>query len=179
MLDSGAFSVWRRGATLEWPKYYAWAEKWLAYPQAWAVIGDVIDGTEEDNDRLIAEWPHGHRGAPVWHLHESLGKLQKLCSEWPRVCIGSSGAYSTVGTPAWRKRMDQAMSAIVLLGSMPTKLHMLRGLKTVKPGFNYPFDSVDSASVARNFKTLGREPLDMVLEWEQYHCPKYWTQPLP
>jgi hypothetical protein len=35
---------------------------------AFAVIPDVIGGTSEENDALIAEWPHGKVvGAPVWH----------------------------------------------------------------------------------------------------------------
>lgn len=176
MLDSGAYSAWRRGFTIDWNRYYSWADQWFSYDNTWAVIGDVIDGTEEDNNRLIAEWPHGHRGAPVWHMHESLDKLRFLSSEWPRVCVGSSGSFATVGTKAWAARMDEAMDAIVLPdGTMPTKLHMLRGLKLVKSPWRYPFSSVDSATVARNFKTVGRSPLELVTEWDQHNCPSTWT----
>src|SRR5882762_600984 len=44
MLDNGAFSVWRRGATSDWPGFYAWCDKWLDYPTTWAIIPDVIVG---------------------------------------------------------------------------------------------------------------------------------------
>lgn len=175
MLDSGAYSAWRRGVLINWDKYYAWTERWLRYGNAWAVIGDVIDGTEEDNDRLIEEWPHGERGAPVWHMHESFSKLCGLVQKWPRVCIGSSGQFATVGTPEWRARMDAAMDYIALPdGSMPTKLHMLRGLRLVRPGWPYPFDSVDSASAARNQASQKCSTLETLQQWEVLHCPTHW-----
>jgi hypothetical protein len=37
----------------------------------------------------------GIPGAPVWHLHESLDRLRRLCDYTNRVCFGSSGAYAT------------------------------------------------------------------------------------
>src|SRR6266851_5322295 len=79
MLDNGAFSVWRRGTKSDWPGYYRWADQWLDYPTTWAVIPDTIDGTDDESDALISEWPHGERGAPVWHLHEPIDRLIALC----------------------------------------------------------------------------------------------------
>lgn len=175
MLDSGAFTAWRHGKMVDWEAYYRWAERWLAYPNTWAVIGDVIDGTEADNDRLIEEWPFGTRGSPVWHLHESIEKLQALVTTWPRVCIGSSGDYAKVLSPSWRERMAEAMDAIALPdGSMPTDLHMLRGLRLVSRGHPYPFASVDSATVARNYRSYQRHPLQLLQTWEGLHCPDRW-----
>ena len=52
---------------------------------------DVIDGDEASNDELLLAWPKELRGVPVWHLHESLERLQRLASEWPTVAFGSSG----------------------------------------------------------------------------------------
>jgi hypothetical protein len=181
MLDSGAFTAWRKGGKVEWSKYYAWTEKWLRFSNSWAVIGDVINGSEEDNGRLIREWPHGDRGAPVWHLHESIEKLQTLCRDWPLVCIGSSGQYAHIGKPNWIKRMQEAFDNIALPnGELPTKLHMLRGLRLVK-GYPYPFHSVDSATIARNYRRdcsrrAGRSPASMVAAWEVHHTPTRWCR---
>ena len=97
MLDNGAFSFWRQNVATDWPGYYRWCAQWLEHWATWAVIPDVIDGTEEENDALLAEWPFGGRGAPVWHMHESLGRLGRLVEGWPLVCIGSSGDYSEIG----------------------------------------------------------------------------------
>lgn len=65
MLDNGAFSAWTRGKQVDWAGFYAWADRWLEHRTSWAVVPDVIMGDERDNDALIAQWPHGQRGAPV------------------------------------------------------------------------------------------------------------------
>ena len=68
MLDNGAFSVWKSKKVTNWPAFYDWCDRWLAYPTTWAVIPDVIDAGTQEQDALLREWPHGHRGAPVWHM---------------------------------------------------------------------------------------------------------------
>lgn len=143
MLDNGAFSFWRTGRATDWPGYYSWAERWLERITTWAVIPDVIDGTEEENDALIAEWPYGERGAPVWHMNETLGRLLRLCDIWPLVCIGSSGEYAQVGSQSWRRRMDEVFDL-----RPNDRFHMLRGLAFVDGP--YPFFSADSTNIARN-----------------------------
>jgi hypothetical protein len=152
MLDNGAFTAWtQRRPVADWAPYYDWVGSWLDYTTTWAVIPDVIDGTEDDNDRLVAGWPHGERGAPVWHLHETLDRLDRLIRDWPLVCLGSSGRYRTVASPAWRDRMAEAMDVATDARGVPrTRLHMLRGLDLADGP--YPFHSADSANVARNFK---------------------------
>ncbi len=73
-IDNGAFSAWRAGAAVtDWSGYYTWARDCMRIPSCdFAVIPDVIDGDEEANDALLAEWtlPRWF-GAPVWHMHES------------------------------------------------------------------------------------------------------------
>lgn len=156
MLDNGAFSFWRQRTPTDWPGYYRWCARWLDHWTTWAVIPDVIDGTEAENDRLIAEWPFGARGAPVWHMHESLDRLRWLVAGWPLVCIGSSGEYATLNTPAWRRRMAEAMDVATDARGVPfTRLHMLRGLDFA--GGPYPFFSADSTNVARNHKGSHRQ----------------------
>lgn len=150
MLDNGAFSFWQRRLAgkmtgpPDWPGFYAWAGLWLERNTTWAVIPDVIDGSEAENDALIGEWPFGDRGAPVWHMHETLGRLIGLCRDWPLVCVGSSGEYAQVGSPRWHARMAEAFD---VLDGAP-RLHMLRGLDFCDGP--YPFYSADSTNVARN-----------------------------
>lgn len=151
-LDNGAFSAWKSGKRIDWDEYYEWAWGWLRHPGCdFAVIPDVIDGTAADNDRLIADWPGElHQWAPVWHLHEGLGRLVRLCGEFPRVCLGSSGEFATVGDRKWWNRMAEALDAVTDDDGFPiTKLH---GLRMLDPGlFSYiPFASADSTNVARN-----------------------------
>lgn len=80
-VDNGAFSAWRSGEPVtDWTNYYAWVDdlrSHLAFD--FAIIPDLIDGDEAANDALLEEWPwegiNAWIGAPVWHLHESLGRL--------------------------------------------------------------------------------------------------------
>lgn len=150
-LDNGAFSVWRRGDEPDWVGYYEWVGDVSRRPNFdWAIIPDMIDGTEEENDKLIAECPLSRTiGVPVWHLHESIKKLERLCDEWHRVALGSSGAYDTPGSNQWWMRMQQAMSAICDEDGYPkAKLH---GLRMLNPAlFSIPFSSCDSTNIAQN-----------------------------
>lgn len=152
-LDNGAFSAWRRGQPVaDWSGYYAFAEDGKRQPACdFAVVPDVIDGTEGDNDVLLSEWPLPKWfGAPVWHLHESFRRLEKLTQDWPRVCLGSSGEFAQVGTPAWWQRMNGAMRTICDdAGHPPCKLH---GLRMLDPAVfsKFPFASADSTNIGRN-----------------------------
>ena len=171
MLDNGAYTAWTKGRGVDWYEYYLWSDRWLEYKTTWAVIPDVIDGSDADNDQLISEWPHGERGAPVWHLHEPLDRLRRLCDNWPRVCFGSSGSYSQPGSDAWHRRIAQAFDAIAPGGRVPVWVHMLRGLKFA--GSEYPFSSVDSTHVAQNHKRDGGVRI-IADHWDAKQCPATW-----
>lgn len=149
-LDNGAFSLWRAGKPTDWPGYYAWCEQWLSHPGCdWAVIPDVIDGDEKANDDLIAEWPFKALGVPVWHMHETVERLVRLCGEWPRVALGSSGEFSKVGDVRWWRRIGDAMDAVCSGGRPAAKLHGLRMLNS-DVFCRLPLSSADSTNVARN-----------------------------
>jgi hypothetical protein len=187
LLDNGAYSLWRdaqrRGDTSaqqDWHGYYEWVEPWLGYRTTWAIIPDVIDGDPAANDRLIAEWPFGDRGAPVWHMHEPVERLLALAEAWPRVAIGSSGAYSYVGNARWHDRMREAMNALCGDGPAPVWLHMLRGLRLANGP--YPFASADAADIARNHagdNTRGTPPKSPAAMAERIggrNTPGRWTR---
>jgi 6-pyruvoyl tetrahydropterin synthase/QueD family protein len=176
MLDNGAFTTWRAGREPDWPGYYAWVERWVAGETTWAVIPDVIDGGVEANDALLAQWPLGIRGAPVWHVDEPLERLQALCDDWPRVCMGSAGAYREIGTDAWCRRMDAAWNAITDgAGRCATLVHMLRGM-SLCDGWPYPFASVDSSDVAQNHHRSQNTAARLAARWDRCHCPEVWSR---
>lgn len=151
VLDNGAFSFWKSKKAVRWKDYYRWVREWYRHPGFdWALIPDVIDGTEEENDALIADWPFGVSGVPVWHLHESLERLATLASDWPRIALGSSGDYSRVGNAAWWLRMRDAMNMVCdAYGRPETKLHGLRMLGPKIFG-QLPLASADSTNIGRN-----------------------------
>lgn len=157
-VDNGAFSAWRAGEPVaDWGGYYEWVAFLRRLPSFdWAVIPDLIDGDEGDNDALIAEWPWRDSlrdrgvGVPVWHMHESIERLERLANEWPRVAIGSSGEWATVGNARWWQRMGVAMNAVCDKEGRPVcKLH---GLRMLNPEVfsRLPLASADSTNVAQN-----------------------------
>lgn len=152
-IDNGAFSAWKSGNPVkDWDAFYDWALNLKKVPSCdFAVIPDVIDGTEADNDALLKDCPlPDWFGAPVWHLHESLERLEQLANSYVRVCLGSSGEFSTVGTNKWWSRLGQAMRVICDdMGRPCCKLH---GLRMLDPAIfsKLPFSSADSTNIGRN-----------------------------
>ena len=160
MLDNGAFSKWKSGKATDWQSFYEWCDRWLAFPTTWAVIPDEIDAGEQMQDALMREWPFGHRGAPVWHMDESIGRLLRLTDEWPRVCI------------PWSHRMDEIWNAIASHHRRLPWIHMLRGMQC--SGRQWPFASVDSTDVAQNHSRPQNTPRAMADRWDAMQCPGEW-----
>jgi len=172
MLDNGAFSAWKRNHEPNWPAFYAWADKWLSYPTTWAVIPDVIDGGSQLQDAMIREWPHGDRGAPVWHMDEPLNRLLQLADKWPKVCIGSTAEYAVVLSDSWKGRMDEIFNEVSKRHSRLPWLHMLRGMQTL--GLRWPFASVDSTDIAQNHNRPQNTPRAMADRWDAIQCKASW-----
>lgn len=158
-LDNGAFSAWRAGRPItDWKPFYDWVAVWQRHPGFdWFLIPDVIDGTEEQNNALVFDAALAPYGVPVWHLHESLDRIERLIGQgFTRIAIGSSGMFARIGTLAWWRRMAEAMSALCDEQGRPrTRLHGLRMLDPYV--FTYfPFSSADSTNIARNVGLDGR-----------------------
>lgn len=173
MLDNGAFSRFTKGTPTDWPGYYAWCDRWLDHPTTWAVIPDEIDAPSQEQDALLNEWPHGHRGAPVWHLDEPITRLLRLTETWPRVCMGSTGQYWQVLSAPWRRRMDEAWNEIARTHRRPPAVHMLRGMQL--SGMEWPFASADSTDVAQNHNRPHNTARAMADRWDAAQCPARWT----
>jgi len=152
-IDNGAFSAWKSGNPItDWSPFYDWALDLKKVPSCdFGVIPDVIDGNEEDNDALLADCPLPKWfGAPVWHMHESIDRLVRLANEYPRVCVGSSGQYATVGDNLWWGRMNECLIEICDEKNRPIcKLHGLRMLNPAVFG-KLPLASADSTNIGRN-----------------------------
>lgn len=151
-VDNGAFSKWKSGQEMKtWSPFYEWLSTVRRHPAfAFAVVPDVIDGTEDQNDELLNEWPFPrYESAAVWHLHESMERLERMVLEWPRIAFGSSGQYSVIGTDSWWQRINDAMEVICDNGLPKVRLH---GLRMLDPEIftRIPFSSADSTNIARN-----------------------------
>jgi hypothetical protein len=193
-VDNGAFSAWKQGAPVQdWRPFYAWAAEAKLIPACdFAVIPDVIDGDEAANDALLAEWPLPRWfGAPVWHMHESLARLERLAAAFPRVCIGSSGEFASIGTAAWWGQMARAMRVVCDDDGRP--LCKLHGLRMLNPDIftRLPFASADSTNIGRNIgidqawrgtyspPTKEARALVMRQRIESHNSPTHWRFNVP
>src|SRR6185437_538797 len=177
MLDNGAFSAWKRQHEPNWHDYYDWCDRWLDYPETWAVIPDVVDGGSQMQDALIRDWPHGHRGAPVWHMDEPMDRLLRLVDEWPRVCSGSTEEFKDVLSSPWRRRMDGMWDELARHHRRLPRLHMLRGMQLA--GKQWPFASVDSTNIAQNHNRPQNTPRAMATRLDGLQCPGRWHAETP
>jgi hypothetical protein len=119
----------------------------------------VIQGDEQANDELISVFEDadlGRYGVPVWHMHESLDRLARLCDRWPTVALGSSGQWATPGTAGWWARMSEALDAICDEHGRPAA--RLHGLRMLDPEIftRLPLASADSTNAAVNSGSLSR-----------------------
>ncbi len=151
VLDCGAYTAWRKGGSVDIEAYVRWVREWERHPAfSWAIIPDVIDGDEAANQAMLSLCLNRFEGVPVWHLHESIGRLKWMAGAFGRVALGSSGQWSRPGSPDWWDRMNEVMPAICGDDGRPkTKLHGLRMLdqRIVR---RVPLSSADSTNAARN-----------------------------
>ncbi len=150
VLDNGAFSVWKSGKGLDVQGYTDWVNDWRRHPGFdWALIPDVINGSEDQNDGLIEDWPYARDGVPVWHLNESLDRLDRLSLTWHRVAFGSTEGMEPGSKQFWL-RIAQAMGVVCDdFGRPRCKLH---GLRMLDPRIfqSIPLASADSATAVLN-----------------------------
>lgn len=160
-LDNGAFSHWKKGyGKIDFDAYLAWAQSLCKHPSFdWALIPDIIDGTEEDNKDWVLKWVRTGtkaKGVPVWHLHESFEYLEWLIDSFDLVALGSSGDYATPNTKKWWGRMSEVMNVVTDSKGRPKcKLHGLRMLNP-KVFTKLPLSSADSTNAAVNCGSLDR-----------------------
>ena len=156
VIDNGAFTAWKSGKEItDWEAsgFYDFVRKYNLPNLDFVLIPDTITGTERDNDYLCMEWESrmkGIPGVPVWHMHESFERLDRLCAYYKKVAIGSSGDYATLKTPEWWERIRAAVAHISDSNGRPrVRLH---GLRMMDPEITQriPFSSVDSTTVGRN-----------------------------
>lgn len=160
-IDNGAWPIFAAGkGKINKVAYIEFVRTWMQHPAFdWCLIPDVIDGHESENRQTVEDWiEDGSLGltiplslsVPVWHMHESLDYLEFLADTFPRIAIGSSGEFVTIGTGKWWGRISEAMGILCDKEGQPRcKLH---GLRQMDPEvFSViPYASVDSTNVARN-----------------------------
>jgi hypothetical protein len=171
MLDNGAFTAFTKGKPMDKDGFFSWCEEHLSPPH-WAVIPDVIGGSEEEQKQNLNDWPFPKDlSAPVWHLHLSLDYLQELVDSFPKVCFGSSAEFWQIGTRKWEQRMDQAFEFLSKRRFLPW-IHGMRMLG--QSGNRWPLASADSSNIARHHAELNISPDVMADRIDAIQPTKRW-----
>lgn len=172
MMDNGAFTAYTKGKLMDKAGYCAWCEEYLVAPN-WAVIPDVIGGSEDQQKECLKEWAFpAFLSAPVWHMNLSIDYLLYLSDQFPRVCIGSSGEFWQIGTRKWEQRMDQAFEALSRRRFLPW-VHGMRMLAQSEK--RWPLASADSSNVARHHNELRISPEIMAQRIDAAQTPRKYV----
>lgn len=181
LYDWGGFNAWQAGIDLneDYRKaYYEWLDPLLDDPQSWAVIPDEIGASTQILDPLIREWPHGDKGAPVYHLDaqmmQSPERLLRLLDEYPRVCIGWAEKSLPIMGDDHRRCLDLIWNEVSKRHRRTPYLHHFRGTQMVMGP--YPFASYDSTDIARNHHRPQNTAERMADRWDAAQSPPRWTR---
>lgn len=168
MMDNGAFTAFTQGKPMDKDGFIAWCDKYLVAPN-WAVIPDVIGGSEDQQRESLKTWPFpNYLSAPVWHLNLSIDYLLELADNYERICLGSAGEFWQLGTRKWEQRMDQAFEALSKRRHLPW-IHGMRMLAQADK--RWPLASADSTNIARNYKTAKVAPEEMAERIDAVQSP--------
>ena len=160
--DNGIFSAWQKGVEFSdayWQAYYDFCRRWCLDGRcSWAVIPDPIGTGTQELDYFIREWPSDLRdhGVPVYHLDEPIHRAVALLERFGRLCVGATGEYRVILSPAFCERMDELFNTIHTGFGFIPPIHFFRGLQLLKPEHDWPITSADSTDVARNHNLLKR-----------------------
>ena len=172
-LDNGAFTAWKLGTTIDFDAYRRWVDMY-SRDQAFdfAIAPDVIDGSEIENNAMLNDFKDC---VPVFHMHESIERFEMLCHSYPMVALGSSGMFSSPGTPSWWTRMGQLMESVCVDGLPPCKFHGLRMLDN-EIFTHIPLRSADSTNVAQNSSggSFIQQAETIAMRTEMHQSPCRW-----
>lgn len=139
--DSGAFSAYTTGATIDIDAYAAWLHKWKHLMHAYVTLDAIGDNpTTHRNQRALESM--GLAPLPVFHGAEPWEALESYCEEYPYVALGGMVGRNSM---PWIVKAFQigAKYGTVFHGFGQTKRPILRAL---------PWYSVDSSSWGRGHR---------------------------
>lgn len=149
VMDSGAYSVFNAGRTIDLDRYIACCQEQAATdPALDGVIAlDVIGDWRAGLRNVERMWAVGVPAWPVWHIGEPESLLVGYARDYPKMCVGG---VAMLRGPARRKFAEQVFARV-----WPKKIHGLAiGNRT--DVLAVPWDSVDASSWETNPAKFGR-----------------------
>jgi len=148
--DSGAFSAFTQGATIDLDEYIDWVARyreWLTVVGALDVIGDAR-GTYENATRMVDKLTRVYGEGvppilPAFHVGEPWEWLERYVAEFTHIALGGMVPYAG----SRRRILDAWIAKAFTMIPPETYVHGF-GLTTWDLMKRYPFNSVDSSSWA-------------------------------
>jgi len=141
-LDSGAFSAWSQGATIDLDRYIGFIKKFEDKIDVYANLDNIINVNEtEENQKKIED--AGLNPLPVFHYGEPFEILDKLLNKYNYVALGGMVPIPTIKLDPWLTSCFERICNED--GTAGKKIHGF-GLTTISLMRKYPFYSVDSVS---------------------------------
>jgi hypothetical protein len=134
-LDSGAFTVWNKGESIDLQDYIAFARDFGA-DEVFAL--DVIGDHRASRRNADAMMEAGIPCIPTYHVGEPEGALKELARDFPKIAIG--GVARGAGKGLRRRFVEEVFARV-----WPKKIH---GFALTDDDLlrDFPFHSVDSSS---------------------------------
>lgn len=148
-LDSGAFSAFSLGATINLPAYCKYIQKNIdivRYDDG-VLMASVLDGigdAQQTYENQCAMEHHGVRPLPCFHYGEDVRYLEYYISKYPYITLGGMVPISTPQLFHW---LDHIWGKYLTDGAGRPKIKVHGfGLTSVPLMTRYPWYSVDSSS---------------------------------
>jgi hypothetical protein len=141
-LDSGAYSVWRRGVEVDIGEYADYCAR-LADALEWYANLDVIGDWRAGLRNLFALERRALSPVPVFHLGEPWGLLEDFVCAYPRVALARGAGITLRRT---RRMLDEIFSRFSDADGAPmVRFHGFR-MTDRRMMARFPFESVDSTT---------------------------------
>jgi hypothetical protein len=131
-LDSGAFTAWKTGASIDIGALCRESERWTESASL-----DVIGDWQGSKANAVKMRLLGSRAMPVFHIEEPWELLEFYCKHWPKVGLGGMVGRSSIDVCKWLNG--------VYARAWPHRFHafgqMRRDVVT-----RFPFHSADSSA---------------------------------
>ena len=142
-LDSGAFSAWSKGATINIQEYITFIKENQEHITTYANLDVIGDSKASWENQKIME-DSGLKPLPVFHLGDTFDFLER-CLEYDYFCLGGMAGQG-LGAVARLNFLDSCWKIICDKKGMPkSKVHGF-GMTSFRLLRRYPWYSVDSTS---------------------------------
>lgn len=148
LLDSGAFSAWRLGTSIDPVGYYNFLDQTkdllYAYVQLDYKANHLIDEStakQKTKDNVVEMYDKGFKPVPVYHMTmKDEAYLEYLCQNFDYIMFGALAGASNK-----KESFAHLEKSLLITEQYGTRVHAL-GLTDFKLLQKYPFFSVDSST---------------------------------